>query len=190
MVTYARRLVLSVMALLLSQIVLFSLYSCWHNQQEYGSEAAGAVPPLLSRLVENPILARIAEVVGYAGGYGFYAPRVGSHFITEFRVYTDNGPNHTKLRYPALRTLEGRIRYRAFSDLFSSLIPEGGRSTANDLQARTSRAMARSISERLASRENAITVVCHVGVWYPRRLHLSSGQWSDHYVELHQTVSR
>lgn len=193
MAMYIRMIVSAVLIFLLSQILLFSLYSFWQNQQEYGQNKVYPIPPSLKRVISHPILEGLGELVGYGGGYGFYAPRVGSHFITEFQAYTHvekDSAIHVQ-QYPGLRTLEGRIRYRAYLDLFSSLVQQTETTNrSHELQVRTARAMARSMSERLARRLKVDLIVCHVGVWYPKPLYLRNEQWESHYVKLHQSSSR
>lgn len=188
-VARGRSAVTLLMGFYLTQLLLFSTYSCWRNQQAY-LHTSPPVPPLLSRLVEHGLLRALAHTCGYASGYGFYAPRVGSHFLTEFRLHTADG-RHTTQHYPTLKTLEGRIRYRAFTDLFSTLLPQAHQPTAGAaLHRRVSRAVARSLSERLAARQAVAQVACRVGVWYPAPLHLTDARSNSHYVELFHTHSR
>ncbi|MFC3198265.1 hypothetical protein ACFOET_11640 [Parapedobacter deserti] len=175
------------MGFFLAQVVLFSTYSCWHNQQEYAHDGGTALPPLLMQLAENPVLRLLAHTCGYASGYGFYAPRVGSHFLTEFRLYTAGGPQEVR-HYPPLKTLEGRIRYRAFSDVFSGLLPHPHEVATPKLQRQVSQAIAQSLSERLAALGTAIRVECRVGVWYPAPLRPSRG-YASHYIELFDTCA-
>lgn len=189
MVVKLRQFVVLMMGIYLSQVVLFSTHSCWRNQQEYTHGMGTSIPRLLSWLTENRLLNTIAHTCGYASGYGFYAPRVGSHFLTEFRLYTDAG-EQTVHHYPQLKTLEGRIRYRAFTDLFSNMIPREQQIPAGTaLHRRILRAVARSLSERLAARQAAARVECHVGVWYPAPLHPTDSARTSHYVELFETHS-
>lgn len=188
-----RMIVSAVMIFLLSQILVFGLYSFWQNHQEYGQNTAYPIPQSLQRVINHPVLEGLGELVGYAGGYGFYAPRVGSHFITEFQAYTHESKDSATrvLQYPGLRTLEGRIRYRAYLDLFSSLVQLNEPADSNDeLQIRAARAMARSMSERLARRLNVDLILCHVGVWYSKPLYSHHEEWESHYVKLHQSSSR
>ena len=181
-----QHVVMLLMGFFLIQVMLFSTYSCWHNQQGYGQSGNTALPRLLTQLTHHPLLRALAHTCGYASGYGFYAPRVGSHFLTEFRLYTAEGQQEVR-HYPPLKTLEGRIRYRAFSAVFSSLLPHGSQAADPDLHRQVSQAVARSLSERLAAMGRASRVECRVGVWHPAPLHPTGGGPASHYVELFNT---
>lgn len=181
--------VMFLMGFFLAQVVLFSIYSCWRNQQEYARDGSTTVPPLLAQLVENPALRLLAHTCGYAGGYGFYAPRVGSHFLTEFRLYTAEG-QQTVQHYPALKTLEGRIRYRAFSDVFSGLLPHREAAARPAPRHRLSAAVVRSLCERMVALGMANRIACRVGVWYPPSLHPSHSGHTAHYIELFDTTAK
>ncbi|MFB2121062.1 hypothetical protein [Parapedobacter sp. 2B3] len=185
-----RPMAIVLMGAYLTQLLLFSTYSCWHNQREYAHASWPPVPQPLRRFAESDIIRTMGHTCGYAGGYGFYAPRVGSHFLTEFRLRTADGA-HTVHHYPLLTTLEGRIRYRAFTDLFSNLLPTNQPTSASvALHRRISRAVARSLCERIAERAAVAHVACHIGVWYPAPLRGSGAEQPPYYLQLFKTHSR
>lgn len=191
MTGWGRILVRLLVGFQVSQLLLFSTHSLWRNQQEFGLGAATLAPSPLTLLAENKALSLFAHIGGYATGYGFYAPRVGSHYLTEFRVHIASGPADLVLHDPALRTLEGRIRYRAFCDIFGGLLPQEARlRNPSDWEARICRATARALSERLALRKGATAVTCRIGVWSPAPLRGNGNKTGGQYVQLHETETR
>ncbi len=181
---------LTAIGIYLAQVLLFSTYACWHNQLEYADKATRPVPTTLAHIANHPVFTVPAHICGYACGYGFYAPRVGSHYLTEFRIDHRDG-QATIAHYPSLSTLEGRVRYRAFTDLFGGLLPaQDGLVRDRELPRRVARATAKSLTQRTAARLAATRVSCRVGAWYIRPLRPAPVDTSSHYLTLFETDIR
>lgn len=149
-------------------VLLCSTETCLRNTALYREFPKLQRPAEWMRCVtELPVISGYTRIVGIHGGYGFYAPRVGSHFVAEFVLFDERGDTLAVVRQP-FHGLEGRIRYRRFLDLFSTMLPgEGNGGGADELQWRIARATAVSMAQWMRRTNKAASVTCQVYVWRP-----------------------
>lgn len=84
---------------------------------------------------------------GAETGFAFFAPQVGSQYITQFLIYDAGGKLLLNLNKPELKQRESMLRYGAFLDLFQALISQVN---ADDhFDKRYARAILYSLSQRI-----------------------------------------
>lgn len=167
-------------------VLLCSTDSLLHNQIQYGGTTT-TQPRVLASLLRADIIAGYTHTSGISCGYGFYAPRVGSHFATIFTLYDQAGNRLTTLQHPLKGGLEGRIRYRSFLDQYTCLLPsEAGPDTVETVQRRIARATAVSMAEYLLRAGRATRVTCEVFVWRPEPLWPNVQNGQTGYVPIYR----
>lgn len=105
-----------------------------------------------------------ARFSGAETGFAFFAPQVGSQYISHFDVYDANNKLLGSYREPQLRQQESMHRYAAFLDLFQELIAK--EKGDDHLDRRYARAVLRSMGQRLGSKiVGASKVKCSISVY-------------------------
>ena len=117
-----------------------------------------------------------AHLSGAETGFGFFAPQVGSQYISLFKLYDAKDQLIAEYQQPILEQQESMHRYAAFLDLFQELIAK--EKDEQHLDQRYARAILYSISERLGEHvEGTARIVYSISVYqYPKleQIHASS----------------
>lgn len=105
-----------------------------------------------------------ARFSGAETGFAFFAPQVGSQYISHFHVYDAEGNLLESHSLPQLYQQESMHRYAAFLDLFQELIAK--EKGDDHLDQRYARAVLRSMGQRLGRTiEGASQVKCGISVY-------------------------
>lgn len=113
------------------------------------SSAAGnlPLPPSLTSLQANGLLSLYAKLSGSEIAFGFFAPNVGSQYITSFTLYNNADKEIATLVGPQLYQAESLNRYSSFTRVFEAFAK--GRE-ADELVANYAKALVHNMSYRLA----------------------------------------
>ncbi len=142
-------------------------YQAVYGSDKQASAMVGALA-LCQRFIASPLIQYYAYFSGTETGYGFFAPQVGSQYISRFTLYDGQGDILGEYENPGLRQREGLLRYSGFLDLFQDIADAV---TPNDsLNMRVARATACSLGERLGEKHGASRVRCQVLVYRYSRL--------------------
>lgn len=110
-----------------------------------------------------------ARFSGAETGFAFFAPQVGSQYISHFHVYDAEGNLLESHSLPQLYQQESMHRYAAFLDLFQELIAK--EKEDDHLDRRYARAVLRSMGQRLGNTvEGASKVKCGISVYRHTKL--------------------
>jgi hypothetical protein len=105
-----------------------------------------------------------AHFSGAETGFAFFAPQVGSQYISHFHVYDAEDNLLESHSLPQLHQQESMHRYAAFLDLFQELIAK--EKEDDHLDRRYARAVLHSMGQRLGSKiEGANQVKCSISVY-------------------------
>lgn len=134
----------------------------------YGNGRPGEDDSSLVALLRESIHFRpvqsYARFSGAETGFAFFAPQVGSQYISHFHVYDVEGNLLESHSLPQLHQQESMHRYAAFLDLFQELIAK--EKEDDHLDRRYARAVLRSIGQRLGGKiEGASQVKCSISVY-------------------------
>jgi hypothetical protein len=150
----------------------------------YGNGRPGEEDPRVLALFREAIHLRpvqsYARFSGAETGFAFFAPQVGSQYISHFHVYDAEGNLLESHSLPQLHQQESMHRYAAFLDLFQELIAK--EKEDDHLDWRYARAVLRSMGQRLGSKiEGASKVKCSISVY--RHPKLKSDPKGSHNTE-------
>lgn len=121
-----------------------------------------------------------AQYSGIACGYGFFSPQVASQYRWHYQ--TDAGVEQPAI----LRTHEGRVRFSAYMDMFSTLVFIGRWVGPSDsVSIRMAKAVARQLCVRTHQATDGATTGCQVILRHPAPLR-ESQEPHVHYVPLYQ----
>lgn len=98
-----------------------------------------------------------ARVSGAETGFAFFAPQVGSQYISHFNVYDAEDKLLASYRGPQLSQRESMHRYAAFLDLFQEMIVKG--KSDDHFDRRYARAILKSMAQRIGKRIDGATKV-------------------------------
>ena len=135
-------------------IIVYNVLSISNGYQEvYGKAALGQqMHSLINKLRALSHFSPIAQYAQFSGagtGYGFFAPQVGSQYISTFELYDEKGQLLRRTNAPGLQKSESFIRYSSYLDLYQDMLLAEGKETASDsLDIRYAKAILYSMAER------------------------------------------
>jgi len=100
-----------------------------------------------SHLLSAPTLPLYLTISGNEAAYGFFAPQVGSQYLTQFTLYNETGHVLLRTSTPRLHTSAGVVRYSRLLDGFQALVNRP--ITEIHLPQRRARALAYNLAFRL-----------------------------------------
>lgn len=136
-------------------IILYNILSTSYGYQEiYGKASPNQERhSLISKMKALSHLSSITQYAQFSGaetGYGFFAPQVGSQYISTFEFYDEKGKLLSRTNAPGLEKNESFIRYSSYLDLYQDMLLAEGNKTASDvLDIRYAKAILYSMAERL-----------------------------------------
>lgn len=123
----------------------------------------GLLSRVLDPLLQWAPLAWHARLSGIETGYGFFAPQVGSQYVTRFSMLDALGDTIQMVEMPPLQRSESQLRYAGFLDAMQAFI--GDTATADPDELRYARALIHAMAERLARHYGGASVSCEVLVY-------------------------
>uniref|UniRef100_F4C990 Uncharacterized protein n=1 Tax=Sphingobacterium sp. (strain 21) TaxID=743722 RepID=F4C990_SPHS2 len=136
-----------------------SYYAYYRTRQEE-PRALTDIVHIGQHVFQYSILRVYAKLSGNDMPYGFFAPNIGSQYVTEFRLYNNRDSLRFTLGNPKLKNRESLNRYSSFTRLFESLLKEADRSDKpTNLEQAYSRAVAYSMARYLGKSDPNISQV-------------------------------
>lgn len=173
-----RRVLLGLALFHFTVIILHNIVSMADGLEAvYGNrdktESKSSVLPKLRELIHYKAIHYYSRVSGTETGFGFFAPQVGSQYLSFFRVYDANNKLIAEYDSPLLTQPESWHRYATFLDLFQSALGKD----PDHLDQRYARAVLYSMGERLGLQiEEAYRVECLILVFRYPKLHSLQAQ--------------
>lgn len=90
------------------------------------------IQSLLQQCLSKPYIRYYGDCSGASTLYGFFAPRVGSQYLTRFTLYNANQQAIAHLTVPLLHSQEGIMRYARLLDVFEPLVKQPTDTTSFD----------------------------------------------------------
>lgn len=132
----------------------------YRRMKQEEPKALTEIMPIGRQLFQNSIFRLYAKISGTDMPYGFFAPNVGSQYITEFRLYDARDNICYTHGNPGLKTRESLNRYAGFTRLFESLLEEADKPDKHtSFDQNYSRAIASSMARYLGKGDTAISKV-------------------------------
>ncbi|MEH6305253.1 hypothetical protein RYH73_06340 [Olivibacter sp. CPCC 100613] len=136
-----------------------SYYAYYRTRQE-APDALTEIVQIGQHVFHHSIFRLYAKISGNDMPYGFFAPNIGSQYITEFRLYDTRDSMRLTLSNPKLKNRESLNRYSSFTRLFESLLKEAHRPDKHtSLEQAYGRAVAGSMALYLGKSDPAISKV-------------------------------
>lgn len=179
-----------VLAFHFAVIILYNIVSSVAGYEAvYGpnkrSDARMYVQAFARQAIQLAPLRSYGRFSGTNTGYGFFAPQVGSQYISLFTLYAADGSLLGEYSNPGLRQEESLHRYSGFLDLFQDILPS--RLKTDSLAQRYARAVLYSLGRHLGRQKGASRVRCQVLVYRYRRLWDRKNKKTAQLLPLYET---
>lgn len=170
-----RRIITGLALLHFGVIVLYNLLSTSHGyQQLYGhhsqNERLSALINLMQRVSHLSPINFYAQLSGAETGYGFFAPQVGSQYISIFKLYDQADQLVLRTNAPGLNQSESHIRYSGYLDLYQAMLFSkitNNNASSDSLNIRYAKAILYSMSQQVLQ-QNPTAARVHASVYLVR----------------------
>lgn|GEM_PF-2120844 len=173
-------------------ILLVNLGASWSSYQAFYRPELPHRPGILERLLQAEPLQSYGLLTGTQYGYGFFAPNVGSQYVSRFRLYDAQGQLIASRDHPGLQMQQSLQRYSVFLDQFQRYLKEHEQESQQaKLYRRYLEASMTSMCQRMLERAQGVAKIeCTVYLHQPPSLRESPNQGAKLIAIYSRTVEK
>ncbi|MFC6101210.1 hypothetical protein [Olivibacter domesticus] len=154
--------------ILFNALSLLQSFALLHPKHDY--KALHWVQENIHAFVNLPTIKLYSTYSGTETLFGFFAPRVGSQYITQFKLYDKTGKLISTQNGPTLRSQPGVLRYARLLDSFEPLVDPSNSKDSTRYDVRYARAILYNLSMHIGhSQPQATKVVSRIFLHHSRQ---------------------
>lgn len=154
------------------------------------AELKGSVLATIQNITQLSPITEYARFSGAETGFGFFAPQVGSQYISNFKTFDAAGKLLGETIAPRIKQQEGLLRYSSYLDLFQNMLHAEDKLKQNksdSLSIRVAHAVVYSMADRILNRSDSATKVeANIYLYNYSNLRKHQHEKAPRYISIYQ----